>query len=208
MTYQLTIGADERIAIAGKTGSGKTFLSRALCANLDRLMVLDPKGTLGRADWNLEKWGDRTQRALKRGDPVRARIPAPLDGDWDRFLWAAYSAGGVTVYIDETYGILPRGANPSPALTALITRGRELGIGLWAAMQRPTRIPLFLLSEAEWLLSFRLQLAKDKDRMSEMMGGDKEGLGVPDKFGFWFYHTEWDRPAYCAGLTIKKKGDR
>ena len=196
----LQVRGDERVAYIGKTGSGKTFAAAAIVSPLPRLMVLDPKGTL-KGKWGLRDWTATEARALKRGEPVRVRIPAPLDGDWEPYFKAAYEAGSVCVYIDEVYGVVPPGHNPSPYFTALYTRGRELGIGVHAATQRPSKIPLFVLSEAEWTLCFRLQLLHDRKRMQEVIGSIPD-VSPEDPHGFYLYHASWDDARYYRRLQV------
>lgn len=178
----------------GKTGSGKSYAARLLTKNIQRLVVLDPKGTLSAGSgWNLTQWDGSTERALQNGEPVRARIQAPLDGNWEPFLETIYHSENVTVYIDEMYGVIQSASKPGQWLTALYTRGRELKIGVWTSTQRPTWIPLFTLSEADWLFVFRLQMETDRARMASLMGAvvaDKELKGN----NVWVYNQEWPRP--------------
>lgn len=122
-----------------------------------------------------------------------------MDGNWDAYFATIYGAGHVTVYIDEAYGIVPPGAKIPPMLNALYTRGRELGIGVWAATQRPSWIPLVMLSEAEWLFAFRLQLDADRKRMAELMGPEVM-RPVRNPHGFWLYNVNWDVPRYYAQM--------
>jgi hypothetical protein len=138
-----------------------------------------------------------SRRALRRGEPVRVRIAAPIGDDWEPLLAEVYAAGNVTIYIDEVYGVCHRG-QAGPWLTALYTRGRELGIGVWAATQRPSWIPLFVLSESEWLLTFRLQLEADQRRVAQMMGED--AYAELRGHSFLLYNSEWERPVYRRSI--------
>lgn len=161
-----SIKPSDRVAFVGKTGSGKTYLAKGLLSSVQRLIVLDAKGTLG--DW-VPNFDNDLEKKLMNGEMVRARIPAPIGGDWDDILWKCYEAGNVTIYIDEVYGI-SEGSKPSDALRAVITRGRELGIGVWSSTQRPSWIPLIILSECEWVFTFQLRLMEDKRRMASIIG--------------------------------------
>lgn len=57
---------------------------------------------------------------------------------------------------------------PSSWLGAIATRGRQLNIGLWCATQRPARVPIFLLSEADHFFMFHLKLPVDIGRVYEI----------------------------------------
>lgn len=199
----ISIDSSDRVAIFGQTGSGKTFLARYLLARVKRLVVFDPKGTL-RGQWRLAEWSDRTRSDLLDGDPVRVRVPAPLDGVWDDYLWDVYEAGNVTVYVDEMYGVVPIGKRPPDALNALYTRGRELGIGVVAVSQRPLWIPKQMISESSWFFGFRLMLEDDRRELAQIMGPDVLER-TTDRYGFWTFHAEWDRPIYTPQLIVKRQ---
>ena len=122
-TQANVIRTDERVLLAGQTGSGKSYMVRALAARIPRLVVLDPKGTIPEDGWtDLEDWSLHAERQLQTGKPVRIRVPphgpelsARESADyWEPYLLACYYAGDCTVYIDEMYGVSPPGRAPSP----------------------------------------------------------------------------------------------
>lgn len=193
----------ERAFITGKTGTGKTYAARYILSAFSRLVVLDPKGTLG--GWGLDPWDRERRRRLRGGYPVRTRVLLTPGEDpqefWEKVLELVFKAGNVTLYIDEVYGVIPPNSTPSPWLTAIWTRGRELGIGGYAASQRPVWVPLFIESEAEHFLMFRLGLPQDRKRMSAFMGPE-----VLDRFsnihGLYYSRAEWDKPLFLDRLPI------
>lgn len=208
------IKTNERVTTLGKTGSGKTFLNRLLCLGIPRLVVFDPKGTMGDPQvlkaWNMETWTDAGARKLREGKPVRLRVP-PADfgadpyAHWLPYMQAIYEAGDCTLYIDEVYGVNKPGSLPGPELSALYTRGRELGIGVFASSQRPTLIPLFLLTEVEWIFCFRLLWEGDQQRMIQLMKlprspDPQDPLPIPDLYGYWLFNTVWRTPVYSRGI--------
>lgn len=205
MPPALTIQPNERVFIAGRTGSGKTFLSLHLLRKRTRLVVCDPKGTLGELapEWGLDDWSEKGRKRLLAGDPVRLRIPAPLDGNWTPYLWDVYRAGDVTLYVDELYGVVPPGRTAPEPLLACYTRGRELGIGVVAATQRPSWIPLVAMSEADWFFVFRLTLEEDRRRLASFMG-ESVMTPITDRYGFLTYNPLWDQPIYTPRLIVRK----
>lgn len=202
---QITIGSDERCFITGKTGSGKTYLARHLLRTLPRLVVLDPKATLEK--WRLETWQKESRRALREGDEVRVRVLLDPTRDptefWEGVLEEVYQAGNCTVYIDEVYSLAPQGTWAPPVMQAIWTRGRELGIGAFAASQRPRWVPKFILSEAEHFFAFRLLLRADREYMAEFMG-EQVALEIPreHEHGFWYMHVRDYDPLYVERLDI------
>jgi hypothetical protein len=194
MSSPLQIKSNDRIALVGATGSGKTFFAARLLAHTSRLVVIDPKNTL-RGKWGLGEWTRKSERALISGDPVRVRFSPEPGGEWryDRIIERVYMAGGCSLYIDEVYGVVQPGKKPPPYFTAVYTRGRELGIGVIAATQRPAWVPLFILSEANWFVAFRLMMEEDRKRMAGFMG---RGVLQPieDEHGFYIYSAAWRHP--------------
>lgn len=163
------IPRNDRVALMGMTKSGKTYLARAILASAPRLVALDPKGLLyNRSDWNLEHWDAGIDR-LEAGKDARLWIPPPTsDGEYEEWLQKIMRLRDVVIYIDEMYGVGP--PQGSKGLRALYTRGRELGLGVWGCFQRPRNIPIYAMSEAEWLICFRLEQLDDRKYMAERMG--------------------------------------
>lgn len=204
----IKIEANNRTALVGATGTGKTYMARYLLARVPRLVALDPKGTL-KNQWGLTEWNRSSRRALARGEPLRVRATAePGDNDfYESVLGDAYDAGNVIIYIDEVYGVAPVGSRPGPMLSAVYTRGREFGIGVVAATQRPTWVPLFIFSEADNYIMFRLKLQNDRRRMAEFMGPDVLS-DVRSPHGFWIYQNNWisenKPPRYYDRLVVRQ----
>jgi hypothetical protein len=200
----VVVKANERVAYVGKTGSGKTFLARHVLAPIRRLVVFDPKATLGGPEWNLES-GREAERRLLRGGDARIRIRAPLDDDWTPYLRMVWEARNVTLYIDEVYALVPEGKRAPAEFNALYTRGREMGIGVHASTQRPRSIPAVTLTEAEWLFVFRVARPEDRNYVAGF--GDEQGLmkGLPrDEHGFWTYKATWRKPIYTPRFQARR----
>src|SRR5581483_7081109 len=198
----ISVKSNQRILLVGRTGSGKTFLGERLVSSLPRLIVVDPKGDL-EGKWGLKEWKGNTLRTLRSGDPVKVRVPPPApvwglkSSDvidyYEYFFWAAYQAGDVTVYIDELYGVVPPRKAAGQFLSALYTRGRTMGIGVWGASQRPSLIPIFAMSEAEWVAQFQLTWPNDRKRMAEWVHPDCLNQ-PPTEHGFYLFNNRWQRP--------------
>lgn len=199
----------ERVTLVGRTGSGKTFAARTLLAKRHRLIVIDPKDDLGTPDWNLEEATERGWRELARGQPARLRVTAPVGElpDWEEYYRRGFMAASprapVAIYTDEVYGVVSPGAKPGPFFTAVYTRGRTRYCSAWAATQRPTWVPRFLFSEADWLLCFLLTELQDRKRMAEVMGSLVE-QAPPTRYGFWLKNVYWQAPILAKQIEVVK----
>jgi hypothetical protein len=206
-TKLVTIKPSERVFLAGKTGSGKTYLARYLLRSFRRLIVIDSKGTL--YNWGLEPWNRKALKKLGRGEDVRARVTfdtiRDIEDAWEDMFADLYEKGGgnFVLYIDETYGVTPFGNRAPVGLTALYTRGREFNIGVWSATQRPLGVPLIEKSEAEHFFMFRLILKGDRQHMGEFLGEDVAERIIPHEHGFFYKHIAWERAAYVPLFTPK-----
>jgi hypothetical protein len=200
----MRIKANERVLLAGQTGSGKTYFAELALSTIARLVVIDTKASL--TGWKLVAATKKAWGRLERGDPCRLRVVPPIEGDqaawFDALFMRLYEIGSLTLYIDEAYGVVPPGARAGAWLNALYTRGRERGIGVWACTQRPMWIPLFLISEANWLVVFRLNLDDDRKRMASM-AGEAVLAKIPDPHGFWLYHVGDEAPSYFSTIVLK-----
>jgi hypothetical protein len=202
-----SIATNERLFIAGKTGSGKTYLMRWLIRSLTRLVVLDGKGSL--FNWGLDDWENTGARArLLSGDPGRLRVPPPHRADatsyFQNIMGLLYEVGNLTIYIDELYAVVDPGSKPTPEFNALYTRGREFGIGVWSGTQRPVFVPLVAISEAEAFICFRLNLIEDRQRMAGYMT-NAVIASIKDPHGFYYMRADEEKPAYHSGLNLVRK---
>jgi hypothetical protein len=170
--------------------------------------VLDPKARINADEWRLRPWDREARMLLQNGEPIRTLIRAPIgpgaEEEWERAYMAVLNAGNCTMYVDEVYGVVETG-KPSPYLTAIWTRGRELGIGAYAASQRPVWVPIVMLSEAEHFFMFRLTVGDDRRRMAEFMGPTVMEVIKTDIHGLFYMKADWDTPTYFKSLPTAGK---
>lgn len=185
----LTIGSRQRGILTGQTGSGKSTLAKYLIRDRRNLLVIDPKHEFdpGRPHKIV-----KTLHGLSRSreDCIVYR-PEPEDNDPDRydilFRWV-YERRNTFVYIDELTAVTKSALSYPMWLRAIYVQGRSMGIGILAATQRPTLIPLFCLSEAQKFWSFYLLLQNDRRRMAEWMGEIVE-TEPQERYGFYYKNT-------------------
>lgn len=175
MTYAddiVDIGPKERAVFVGRTMSGKTTLAKHLLPQYPFVVVIDPKGTF-------ELPGSRiatTPEELRRlpVQPYEPQIYRPHEQYWtvdayDEVFRTVYQRRNTTCYVDEVYGVM-RGPQVPLYYRAIITRGAELHIRVISATQRPSRIPLEILTESDHYVLYTLTAEDDVKRMAEHMG--------------------------------------
>jgi energy-coupling factor transporter ATP-binding protein EcfA2 len=195
------IQPNEHVVIAGMTGSGKSSLAERYLIAYRNVIVIDPKW---RFKWRSAQIQDGrpvpifhdmqtlfrklgSGRAIYRPTKEGLRKEA-IDEFYDRIL----QRGETVVVSDETYPLTP-GGQMTESHQACLTRGRELGVGVWTLTQRPMLVGNFCLSEAMHCFSFRLRLESDRKKMVGIMGPDVM-QNPPGQHGFWYSHETWERP--------------
>lgn len=182
----------EHLTVVGPTDSGKTVLLRELAKIRARRKAED--GNPSRVTYLATKPKSRSVEAL--GWPIAKRWP-PGYGQWHVVVWprfpgdpenaarrqaavfrpllkTIYAEGGQTVVIDELadfYERQPDGMGLAPIITQYETKGRELDLSLFGALQRPRHAPRVVWSEPKWFGVFRIEDYDDVRRVREIAGG-------------------------------------
>lgn len=171
---------NERTVLVGRTGSGKTTLAERFLRYYQYVVTLDIKNRIA---WEGYERHQRLESLIRSEHhhliyaPTFEETEPALIGTrripWGTYIEAffewAYTRGNTLVYVDEVMGITSGDEMPR-YYRAINTRGRELGIGLLSATQRPTRIPQVILSEAETFFVFSVQLPQDIVKVEEITG--------------------------------------
>ncbi len=182
----------KRLALVGRTGSGKTYLARwfMLRSGL-RWVVIDTKHDPGFSDWRpastlldpkalKRRWADNPYVVVR--PPPAHNNPAVLDA----YLGQLHDAfEGFGVCIDETYQVVT-GPRPGPGLTGLVTRGRVRRQAVIMGSQRPSWVPRFMFSEADYVAAMSLTLRNDRERVWEFTGDARTLQRLPPREWYWF----------------------
>lgn len=198
---------DQHVFIAGRTGSGKTWLARKYLAGYEHVFVLDTKGTL---DWPEVPREEITivkhlKDVLKVKTPkcIYKPVPEELELDfYDQFFKFIYNRGNTIVWIDEVMSVTPNSQKIPFWYKAILTRGRELGVAAWSLTQRPAGINLLPISEASHIIAFDLNLPQDRKRLAEVSGAP-EFLEKPGRYKFYYYNVQNNK----AILAQLKEGE-
>jgi ABC-type oligopeptide transport system ATPase subunit len=199
LSVDFPIESSDRVTLIGKTGCGKTTVAEQLLNNQPGYaIVIDPKGMCNWEGWHVTEKPSRVSADLLRHKHIIFKPPITWSfSDYDNFFAWIYKIRNIIAYIDEVFAVASETTRPSSWLGAIATRGRQLNIGLWCATQRPARVPIFLLSEADHFLMFHLKLPVDIGRVYEIAEMTKEEqLKMPmstrqlKKRHFYYHNSE------------------
>lgn len=185
MTWKIP-GAENRTAIMGATGTGKTVLGASLLSmqRLDKRpwVLMDFKDEVL---W--KKTGEPPIQSMSYKDipkkPGLYRLEC-LPGDEDNieeFMWNVWKKENIGIFCDEV-SLLPKGSS----FKALLRQGRSKRIPIIACSQRPVGCDREVFTESENVIVFRLDDKRDYDVVKGFTrNAPIEGLRP--KFHSWLY---------------------
>lgn len=187
---------DERACFLGMTGSGKTTLAARLVKRMPFVVAIDPKGMLGtdKERGRIHLPGFKLIRDPKQlpdqDHPHLQYRPGPefqTEDHWDTVFWWIYNRKNTVAYIDDLNLVL-KGREAPDGYRACVTCGRERGIGVWTATQRPAGVPQIALTESDRIYAFILK--NDNDRKACVNAGLSQIIREkPINEPFWFYYN-------------------
>lgn len=220
----------DRMFVVGRSGSGKTFLARAM---LDlygeddrtpvefraRICVFDPNGNF---DYDGRRVTSPESVVPDRNNPVILYRPSPADSTaegWNEALRRLFVAKDrILLLIDEFTALDQlfgtRRLEGGNYLTAYMGRGRALGKAAIIVTQAPASIPLTVIRNAERFAVFDLPLEDDRDRMAgvigryttETIGGEVRRVDIRDRAALGRYQFWYSGPNVSQAVRIRVKG--
>ena len=177
---KLPLKLNEHVFIAGRTGTGKTFLVHAMAkeiADKTSIFVHDTKGTSAFDNYPIFEELSNLKKARETKEPgiivYRPRFEELELDYYDEFYKWVYNRKDCVVIIDEALQVAESPKRYPSYLKGILTRGREYNIAAWVCTQRPKNLPLFLLSEASKFFIFELNLKDDRQRLVEITGREE-----------------------------------
>jgi len=195
----ILIQPKERGAIIGQTGCGKTVLAKSMLKNwTGKLCIIDPKRMIvdgnKKAEMNTLKVESVTGslKAIKLFNPKRFVFQPSEDNltnieMYNELFKYLYDKKNFLVYIDDMLGIMERNKYPH-YLQVCYQMGRQRGMTMLTTVQRPTWLPLFLLSEADRFYCFNLLMPEDIKRVASLVPGYNP-VNLP-RYAFYYYNNK------------------
>lgn len=191
-------GNDDRVAIVGATGSGKStaglwLFSESASFNKQPWIIVDYKGEkivaqmLKRGDANLI---DMTKAIPKRPGIYVVKPHPQRPEEIIDFLWKVYDRNKIGVFIDELMSVPKQFDLHNNPLQALLTQGRSKEIPMYLLTQRPARVSISTFSDATFIWEFELNRADDRKTVREYIPDNNtlfatEG-GLPRYWSRWW----------------------
>lgn len=210
----IEIAPNSRTFIVGMTGSGKTYLAKQMLVATRRLIVFDTKENLAKP-MNLQRGTYKNWSRFIRGLSLRIQVKDSPENEnraeyFNKMCYRIRESANCMLYIDEVLDVLGSSYNPEYHLRSLFSKGREPitnsrgeivsgNIGVVASTQRPSRIPLIMLTEAENIFCFRLQNPDDRKTIAGYMGLS-ELPQIHDEHGFYYFNKSMAEPVYIPEL--------
>ncbi len=218
------IKPNESVFIAGRTGSGKTFLAKTYLANYPAVIALDTKEDLSWPEVPKDDLNIITRLAdlpYAAGQPrckviYRPQLDEMKPEYWDEFFRYCYERKNCIAWIDEVMSICPTPYKIPEYYKGILTRGRSRNTACWSLSQRPSGIPIVIMSESKHFFIFDLNMAEDRERVAQVTGSPeirikpdqfaREQLKIRGEHYFWYYYITWDSAQ--LGIMAIKKGRR
>jgi adenylate kinase family enzyme len=186
---KIHIRTDERVLFVGKTGSGKTELSKFFLSKMNRCLIIDPKHM-----FNLEGYEKRKNLPFSNSD-FRI-IYRPNDNDDEtlaKLIQKIAYQGDCTIYCDELSTLAEQFPESVKRLGNMARIGREMNVAVWNSLQRPRWIPRIFLTESEIVFNFNLRSGDDRKYMAEFVG--PEALAQLEPYAFLYSNVRDTAPS-------------
>lgn len=187
----------DHLIFCGTTGSGKSYLAQEMLKNYERYFIFDTHGSLKLDNaikiiepMNLEK-------KLRAFDKIRYvprleyRTKAHFNAVFKTLMTNKYAKNRI-IYIDEIYH-LGFGQSFPDWLSRGISTARQKKISIWTSSQRPSNIPMAILTESRRIYLFYLSYAEDIKKIAKFTRDEKALLKEVEELGYDYSFIELDR---------------
>lgn len=200
------IKSNNRIALFGKTGSGKTVIVKYVLWPQygSRKIFFDPKCRNRDIGGVLVRNPDQLAQVVGKDKPILYQPDDLSQDDFDEVCGIIFEAGNYTLFMDEITDVCSSNSI-SPKHKRLLAQGRELGIGVVSCSTRPMNISSYVFSESEHFFVFSLFLEGDVAKIKTMLpSGIAKRIYTLPPHHFLYFNTSGDvrffKPFNIRGL--------
>lgn len=226
----MRIDGSRRVLIAGKTGSGKSYLARDLLKDMEeanyRIVIVDPK-----IDWQarVDANGRRYEEPYAKKAPGTVDHPVLIKDfkfnpdnkvsiihpvEWSEhlglFLRTILYTRDTIIYFDEGTQLVSANFVPIDFNT-VISQGRAKNVGVWYGTQRASRIPVLVKDQASIIIMLRMTNWRDREALADYMNAEAYPeyfeKPLPERY-FLVYDDQDDTTTLYAPLNRKKQHAR
>lgn len=194
------ISLNDRVAIFGGTGSGKSILAHAMLRSIPRgwwKMIIDVTDSIDeptaltfydptKIPWDEVSDGDDAFYTMR----FVPNIDASLYDQISILYLGIYEHGACWVWLDEANEV-STAHKTAFGLRKVLLQGRKAWIGHVACTPRPADISKSIVTQSQYLISFSLVDFDDRQRMARYIGMTQdefdEQLSQLDEYEYLFY---------------------
>ncbi|MGH2612481.1 MAG: hypothetical protein ACRDFB_05470 [Rhabdochlamydiaceae bacterium] len=205
----IPLAPNDRFALVGKTGSGKTSFATLLASTLVPVdkgdwqvwwldTKGDPKDIVRLRDWgfmHVNSYKRDVPKHIKRHNriyfPIRERDKGPsIIAQGQHIIGDALRRKKVLLVVDEYTHIVTNQRSPGKTLGNAFRTGRGLNVGLIGCTQEPVFVPRQLLSQAGHLFLFDVSYPTDIKYLQNLYSEYVRPLELGDVHGFHTKHID------------------
>ena len=190
---ELNIKSNDRIFLAGMTGSGKTVLAK-------QMMDSCPRGIIYDIAWESALMSDGYEivHDYKKIDFIKSQkwIVQPNNDKpaaFNKFCeWCFYECENLMLYVEEISDLVGKQSSPE-FFGTILRRGRKQGIGCMMVTQMPVQVHKLCISQAQHVIVFKMFEARHIDYICECAGlGTKQGDMIRNlqDYEFFYYNLK------------------
>lgn len=193
MQQQSNFIQTDKIAILGRSGSGKSFLAQKIASVYPRLFIFDTLYEYSNNGETVHTFEDFSENLIRNENSQEFVTVIQFDiedsgntQEFNEMLRCIYYRGNCTIFIDEIQNFSNVHQMPDWLRKTCLT-GRHRQIGLIYTTQRPGELHKTILSQASKVFCGNLHTLSDIRTMSNYLGkSDNEISELPDrKFIYW-----------------------
>ena len=206
LTDDIIFSSNSRIAILGKTGTGKsTFFKNKILPHYDSFIFHDSKVENSDVQHDILVTNPKDLRKnIGKYNKILYQPKNIYPADFDAVCKVIFESGIETVlYVDEVMEI--SSVNKIEHYhKLLLTQGRGKDIGIINVSQRPSDIHNTILSESEHFFIFKLTLDPDIVKIEKIIGSAADEVGYLPYYTFLYADEAEVRKLYDTNLRLYK----